>query len=51
VKKKFEAVFVTVATTDEHFCRDFANIVHITALNKNTIPKHRTLKHTATCNE
>ena len=51
VKKKFEAVFVTVAMTDEHFCRDFTNIVHITALKTNTRLKQNTLRHTATCRQ
>jgi len=51
VKKKFEAVFVTVAMTDEHFCRDFTNIVHIMALKTNTKLKQKTLKPTATCKQ
>ena len=51
VKKKFEAVFVTVAMTDEHFCRDLTNIVHITALKTNTRLKQKTLTHTATCKQ
>jgi len=49
VKKKFEAVFVTVAMTDEHFCSDFTNIVHIAALKTNTRLKQNTLRHAAAC--
>jgi len=49
VKKKFEAVFVTVAMTDGHFCRDLTNIVHIIALKMNTRLKQKTLRHNATC--
>ena len=48
VKKRFEAVLVTVAMTEGHFCRDFTNIVHIMALKTNTKLKQNTLRHTAT---
>lgn len=51
VKKKLEAVFVTVAVTDEHFCRDFTYIVHMTALKTNTRLKHKTLRDRANCKQ
>jgi len=51
VKKKFEAVFVTVAMTDEHFCRDFTYIVHIIALKTNTRLKQKTLRDRASCKQ
>ena len=41
VKKKFAAVFVTVASRDEeHVCNDFTNKVHIKALKRNIKPKN-----------
>ena len=51
VKKKFEAVFVTVAMTDGHCWRDLTNIVHMTALKTNTRLKQKARRHTATCDQ
>lgn len=49
VKKKFEAVFVTVATTDEVSCSDLTNNVHITAFAPNIMKKHRKRMTTLAC--
>lgn len=51
MKKKFDAVLVVVAATDEVFCSDFTNSVHMMALKTNTRPKQMTLKHKAACKE
>jgi len=47
VKKKLEAVLVTVAITEVHICRDFTNKVHMTALKANTRLKQKTLRNIA----
>ena len=50
VKKKFDAVFVVVATSEDERCNDLTNIVHMTALKANTKPKHTTRAHSDTYN-
>ena len=50
-EEKFTAAFVTVACSEDwHFCKDFKNKVHITALNTNIMRKNATLRYVTSYN-